>query len=227
MQSFTSHLRVPSWLLLTGCLQALLPLSAAAQAPSLVSQGTYYLGGSISSLQADKMSRGTINQALQGQGLSVTTTRADDSATSWKLFTGYRFTPYWGIEAGYTDLGKYDFDGQVIADPGIVRATFKAESWNLMAVGILPVNDTFEVFGKAGMGYWRTELEASGTFSAQNARTVKANGTSPVFGVGATMRLMPKLQLRLEWERFHEIGEASGSGRSDIDMTSLGLQYTY
>jgi OOP family OmpA-OmpF porin len=226
MLSLSNRLRPLSGRLLLGCLPGLLSLTASAQTRTDPQEG-YYMGASVGALKANKMSKGAIIQALQGQGLAVSTTHADDSATGWKLWAGYRFNPYWAIEGGYTSLGSYEFDGQVIADPGAVKATFKADDWNLLAVGIWPINDRYEVFGKAGMGYWRTKLEATGSFSAQNVRTVKTNGTSPVFGVGGVMHLTPYWSARLEWERFHEIGEASGSGRSDIDLTSLGLQYNY
>lgn len=226
MLSLSNRLRPLSWRVLLGSLPGLLSLTAGAQTRPDPQEG-YYMGASVGALKANQMSKGAINQALQGQGLAVSTTHADDSATGWKLFAGYRFNPYWAMEGGYTALGKYEFDGQVIADPGAVKATFKAESWNLMAVGILPINDQYEVFGKAGVGYWRTRLEATGTFSAQNVRTFKTHGTSPVFGLGGIVHLTPNWSARLEWERFHEIGEASGSGRSDIDLTSLALQYNY
>jgi len=205
------------------------PLLCVAPATAQLSEGEtpYYVGASASHLIADQMSKGTINQALQQQGLAVSTTHADESASGWKMFAGYRFHPNWALEGGYSNLGSYDFEGQVIADPGSVQARFKANDWHVTVLGIMPLNDDWEVFGKAGVGYWRTQLQASGTFSAQGAQQVKTHGTSPVFGVGALLRLSNNLSARAEWERFLRVGEASGTGKADIDSASLGLQYNY
>jgi OmpA-OmpF porin, OOP family len=208
-----------------GCLPVLCVAPASAQ----LSEGEtpYYVGASASHLIADQMSKGTINQALQQQGLAVSTNHADESSSGWKMFAGYRFHPNWALEGGYNNLGSYDFEGQVIADPGSVQARFKANDWHVTVLGIMPLNEDWEVFGKAGVGYWRTQLQASGTFSAQGAQQVKSHGTGPVFGVGTLFRLSNNLSARAEWERFHRVGEASGTGKADIDSASLGLQYNY
>lgn len=186
-----------------------------------------YVGASYGRLLANQMSQGTINQALQQQGLAVSTLSAEDRSAGGKVFAGYRLHPNWALELAYTDLGRYKFNGQVIADPGSVQAKFKANDWHLGLLGIAPLNDTLSVFGKAGMGYWRTDLQATGTFSAQGAQRVKDHGSSPVFGVGTMLRIANNLSVRAEWERFHHIGEVSGSGRANIDMATLGMQFNY
>jgi OOP family OmpA-OmpF porin len=213
------------WRSLICCLPLLWITPASAQ--STTQDTPSYIGASAGWLLANQMSKETINQALQQQGLAVSTNHADERSAGWKVFAGYRLHPNWALEGGYTDLGSYDFDGQVIADPGAVHARFKANDWHVALLGFIPLNDSLEIFGKAGVGYWRTHLQASGTFSAQGAQQVKAHGTSPIFGAGAILRLSTNLSARAEWERFHRIGEASGSGRADIDSATLGLQYNY
>jgi hypothetical protein len=123
-------------------------------------------------------------------------------------------------------LGRYGFQGQVIADPGAVQASFRADDWNASALATLPVGERFELFGKAGFGLWRTGLETAGTFSALGAREVHASGAGHVAAVRARLRMTASLSARLEFERFFHIGDAAGSGRSDIDFGSLGMQYS-
>src|SRR5664280_1801986 len=121
-----------------------------------------YLGGTVGWLRAGEMNRGAINEALQGQGLAVRTTGVDVRATGWKLFAGYRFDRHWAVEGGYTFLGRYGFQGQVIVDPGTVQARFQADDWNAFAVGVLPLGERFEIFGKAGAGHSRSMPAAPG-----------------------------------------------------------------
>lgn len=84
-----------------------------------------FVGGAIGWLRAGELTGGAINEALQEQGLAVRTTGADVNDTGWKLFAGYRFDRHWAVEGGYTFLGRYAFEGQVIADPGTVQAGFE------------------------------------------------------------------------------------------------------
>jgi hypothetical protein len=92
---------------------------------------------------------------------------------------------------------------------------------------VLPLGERFDFFGKAGIGFWRTRLESSGTFSARGAQTVNASGVGPVAGLGARLRITESFSARLEFERFFHVGDAARSGRSDINFGSLGLQYSF
>lgn len=184
-----------------------------------------YLGGSLGSAQADDL--GALSKAMQGQGLSVRTVSVDDSDGGWKLFVGYRFNPYFSVEGGYTSLGEFGYQGQVTTDPGTVEATFKADNWNAFAVGIVPVADGFELFGKAGLGYWQADLGVTGTFAGRTAKAVESTGTSPIAGLGGKYDFSPAWGLRFEWERYFNIGKESESGRTDIDLWSIGLQYRF
>src|SRR5438128_2401629 len=78
-----------------------LPSIVLAQAPSGL-----YLGGSIGSSNMRQGCNGT------PAGLSC-----DQKDTGWKLFGGYQFTPHWGAEAMYVDLGKTKFDGVFLGLP--------------------------------------------------------------------------------------------------------------
>ena len=207
------------------CLLCSVAVPAVAQVQN--DPGGSYLGGAVGWLHAGKMNRGAINEALQGQGLAVRTTGVDVNDTGWKLFAGHRFDRHWAVEGGYTFLGRYGFQGQVIADPGTVQASFRADDWNAFAVGVLPLGERFEIFAKAGAGFWRTRLETSGTFSGRSALPVTASGTGPIAGLGARLQLTDSFSARLEFERFFHVGDAARSGRSDIDFGSLGLQYRF
>jgi OOP family OmpA-OmpF porin len=186
-----------------------------------------YLGLGIGALHAKDIKAGELDPALQAQGLTVRTTSVEDRDTGWKLYAGYRLHRNWAVEGGYTSLGRYRDEGQVVENPGAVETTFKANSWNLAALAILPLDNGFEAFVKAGAGYWRTDLDSQGSFSGRSAHSAKANGTGALLGLGARWRFSDTLTARLEWERFSHVGKADSTGRTDIDFASIGLQYNF
>ena len=204
----------------TACLG---PAPARAQ-PTAVDRVGAYLGGSLGWMRAEDLNDDAINRAAQGQGLAVRTTSVDPDGGGWKLFAGRSLDRWIAVEGGYTRFGRYAFHGQVIADPGSVDATFKADDWNLAAVGLWPLGDRLELSAKAGIGWWQARLDAIGTLSASGAHQSRAHGTSPLVGLGGVLQLAPAWGLRLEWERFLNIGNVGGTGRTDIDFCSLGVQ---
>ena len=86
---------------------------------------------------------------LNASGAATTTTNysasIDSSSNSWKLYGGYQFTPMWGVEVQYTDLGKRNgnvaFTGAVNANVGL--STSNSSQWGVAATGTLPLNNDF------------------------------------------------------------------------------------
>ena len=187
----------------------------------------FYLGGGIAEVWATDLNQGAINVAVQSQGLGIRTTCADDSTTGWRLFGGYRFNGNFALEAGYSWLGRYDFQGQVIEDPGTVQGTFKARDWSLSLLGIAPVQEGLDLFAKFGVGRWKTSLSASGTFSGRGVQGSDASGTAPIAGLGGQMQINLAWQARAECERFFRVGSASGTGQTALDVCSLNLLYRF
>jgi len=196
-----------------------------AQAQTI--QPADYVGVSAGRARALDMGHDSVSRALAGQGLPTSTDAVDQQATGWKVFAGHRFGPNFAVEGGYTWLGRYDFHGQIIADPGTVNSQFKAESINAFAVGLLPWTPEFEAFAKAGLGFWRAKLSANGTFAGRSSRAESARGWSPILGVGLQYHFAPQWTLRAEAERFFNIGKADRTGRTEIDLYSLGVQYHF
>jgi OOP family OmpA-OmpF porin len=199
--------------------------AAWAQVPGAV-EGRY-IGLSAGGLHSSGMQVGAINPALQAQGLGVRTTAAEDRDTGWKLYAGFRLSPHLAVEGGYAALGRYRFEGQVVQDPGTVQASFKAGGWNLAALGIVPLGDGWDVFGKAGASYWQARLDTQGRFSGRSAQPADAQGAGPLLGLGANWRHSAALSARVEWERFGRIGQADRTGQTDIDWLSIDLQFHF
>ena len=75
-------------------------------------------------------------------GLGAGAARTDTHQTSYKLYGGYQFSPNWGLELGYNDLGRY--------------LGARSESWTLAGTGTLPVTNNWSLLGKLGVAANRT-----------------------------------------------------------------------
>ena len=107
------------------------------------------------------------------------------SSTVYHVLGGYKFNRHFAVEGQYGGVGK------VTTTTG---GSAKANATSLTAVGILPVNDRFSFYGKAGYAHTRTSTSGFG-----------ANGASrnaPTYGVGMQYNISPMWGVRLGWDRY-------------------------
>ena len=176
----------------------------------------------------DFPSASEFNAELAALGITATSS-VDDTDTGWKLFAGYRFNRNFAVEGSYADLGEATVDSTVTApSAGTVSATWDAKTWALAAVGILPLANNFELFGKVGGHYWDSELSVKATSGgAAAADSNDDNGIDMLYGVGASYNFTRNFALRAEWEVYKDIGGADITGESDVRFWSAGLQYNF
>lgn len=113
---------------------------------------------------------------------------ADDEDTAFQAFGGYQFTPYFGLEAAYTDFGGVDLR----AGPG----ELEADTVSLVAVGTLPFTEKFSGYAKAGFHSWDAEANVPGVGGVDD------DGTDPTYGLGLQYRFTDRVALRGEYSRF-------------------------
>ena len=175
--------------------------------PSIVLSVTFtsnaelYLGTSVGRTEVDDFCGGTQS------GLTC-----DNSDTSYKIFGGYQFNKNFALEAAYIDIS------QVTAEDGSSKLTVESTAFNLSAVGIAPISDAVDFFGKIGVMSWETKAEVSGLLVSSN----EASGSDITFGLGFDFGLGEHFALRLEAERFNGVGDESTAGQSSITFISLG-----
>jgi hypothetical protein len=134
-----------------------------------------------------------------------------DGSTSFNLYTGGMFNQYLGAEIGYVNLGKMRRGG----------GTSKAQGVNLSLVGRLPLG-AFNVFGKLGTTYGRTEVTAT---PLSGIATGKASGWAGSYGAGVGYDLSPRSSIVLEWARYDM--RFVGVGKREVNTTSLGYVHRF
>ena len=154
---------------------------------------------------------GGVSDAKQGCTAVSAGVTCDDTSTGWRAFGGYRFNPYLGYEIGYADLGKVT---QTLAG---ASATFESTAIDVVLFAALPIGQDFSFFIKGGVFRWDLDLKSPG------AATTSSHGQDTTYGFGLHYNFTRNFALRLEWQRYNDVGNVDITGQSHIEVTSAGL----
>ncbi len=170
-----------------------------------------------------------IDSALTAQGFTSSST-VDNRHTGMKGYLGYLFAPHFAFEVGYVNLGKLSVNTNISAAPsgydtGLLQGEFKASAGVYAdAIGIVPLGKGFSIFGRLGLYDIRAKLTVIGPSGTFEDSATKANLH---WGVGASYEITRSLSARVEFERFHNVGDADKTSRGDIDLVSGGVVYRF
>jgi len=90
----------------------------------------------------------------------------DESGFAWKVFAGYMFLPYIGIEGGYNDFGAANTQGVLLNPPaGTIplpsNADVYTQVWSLSLVGRIPLGPA-AIMGRVGYGSVMAKISGLG-----------------------------------------------------------------
>lgn len=138
---------------------------------------------------------------------------SDKRTTAYNIYMGGYFdNSNLGMELGYTDFGRVTRAG----------GNTKVDGVNLSLIGKIPMGKYFNLLGKAGGTYARSDVS-----SAAGSGVTAGSETSFdwSYGVGGELALSPQLSAVLQYNE-HRVKYA-GDVRDTIKVTSLGLRYSY
>ncbi|HEV3008459.1 MAG TPA: porin family protein [Burkholderiales bacterium] len=169
-----------------------------------------FIGGSLGQSDIDR----SITTRL------ITSGSVDGKDTAFKLFSGYMFTPYAGIESAYVHLGDVTYSGQFDNQFGsqpVSGGKVDATGFTISLLGSYSLTQELSLLGKLGIFIW--EWRASDTTSGQPFSTAE-DGSDLSFGLGLRYSFARKWAVRAEWERF-QLDDA------DADLLSIGLVWRF
>jgi OOP family OmpA-OmpF porin len=137
----------------------------------------------------------------------------DTKDTAWRALAGYQFNRNFAAEIGYHNLGEVKFSGAGL------DATTKVNAWELVGVGLLPFANQFAGYAKLGGYHAKTELSG-------NLGSADDTNTGLTYGVGLQWDPMPPLGVRVEWQRYNDVG-GDNSAKGDISVLSLGAIWRF
>jgi OOP family OmpA-OmpF porin len=185
----------------------LMVLIVAATVPASASDTGFYLGAGIGRSSID------ILEFYPSLGDSL-----DQENSAYKVYGGYRFLKFLAVEAGYTDLGSpQGMERNVPEHPE--RAEVSVNGLDAFVVGILPVSQVVDIYAKAGLMSWDTDIT-----SIQDGEVIfseSTSGTDTAFGIGIGIWVGKNVTLRGEGEWF-TIGDYS-----TVALYTFNVTYTF
>ena len=134
------------------------------------------------------------------------------SKNVYNLYGGSYFNDFVGAEIGYADFGRINRGG----------GQTKADGFNVGLVGKLPLAPSFNLLGRLGTTYGRTEVSSN---IASGVVAGKETGWGGSYGVGAEFLFNPELSAVLQYDEYNL--KFAGGNRDKINTTSLGLRYRF
>lgn len=132
---------------------------------------------------------------------------------AWSAFAGVMANRYFGIEAGYHNLGKIV---EVADDTTGHRGWVRTNLGELVAIAAFPIGDSFAIYAKGG-GYY-----AKSTLTASFAPSAESTTKQWTFGAGGSWDVFKNVGLRAEYQRYNNVGGQEIGFRTDVDVMSLG-----
>ncbi|MEO6972710.1 MAG: outer membrane beta-barrel protein [Rhodoferax sp.] len=201
-------------------------VAPAAQAADGNAGTGLYLGGAISFNHASDLGA-KIDSSLASQGYSSSST-ADSWNTNGDLRLGYQFTPNFALEGTYDRVGNMDVQSALSA-PTADTASGNRKSWGLglHALGIVPIDSQWSVYGRLGVEQWHTSLNLTSNVGGPTGLSSSDNSTSLAMGAGVSYALTRNVDATAELIHYTRLGDASSTGRTGLNQFSLGLRYHF
>ncbi|MFC6280639.1 MULTISPECIES: outer membrane beta-barrel protein [Polaromonas] len=190
-------------------------LASTFMASTAFAQG--YIGFGIGSSRANN---------ADGTSGGFTVSGGNSNKGSAKIYGGFQFTPNWGLEAQYSDLGNRAVlitNSTTGAAAG--SGNYRASQFSIAGTGTLPIGQSFALIGKLGISANRANGSATAPFSFSSQ-----NKSDLLVGIGVSYSITPRLAVRLEYEDFGKFtggGNIGNTGSTRLNNTSLNLQYAF
>lgn len=135
-------------------------------------------------------------------GGGIGQSKTDSHETSLKLYAGYQFTPNWGVELGYNDLGRY--------------LGSDVEAWTLAGTGTILMGPNWSLLGKLGATMNKATFPGAGDHR---------NGL--LVGVGLGYSFTKNVGVRLEYEDFGKLTSNGAGNNSRGNNLGLSIKYSF
>jgi len=214
-----------------GRIAALAAALLFAGAASAADEATY-LYGAVGATRTDPgVDQAASDAALRELGAPDVSSKLDRWDSGWKIMVGWMPSRHVALEGGFAVLGTATYNAHFTG--GEAKTEFRAGGVAFDALGLLPVSDSLSLFAKVGGIAASVVTTQTVSPPASNANpgpsgavtstiTTNARMLRPNFGAGAMLDLTRNISLRLEVERFSNVGNET-TGVSNIDMISLGV----
>ncbi|PUA29234.1 MAG: hypothetical protein B0W54_01120 [Cellvibrio sp. 79] len=133
----------------------------------------------------------------------------DKTDTGYGIFTGYDFTPRYGVELSWNDIGDSKAQYQVLNLDG------KLQEIDVSLKVSQPLNERVLFYGKIGAAYWDGEVTGG-------PWTESDSGVRPLVGVGVEFPFASQWSARVEYQYIDKVGNRA-MGHANPNFLGLSL----
>jgi len=164
-----------------------------------------------------------LSRSLSANGATLGSFNTDERGRGFKLFAGKQLNPYFAVEGGYFDLGKFSFNATTSGN-GVLDGEIGLRGVNLDLVGQWPLSQRFSLFGRIGANYAKASTHFTGNrLAAVTNPNPSERKIGAKAGLGLEYKFSEALAMRAEVERYR-VNDAVGN-RGDVDLASVSLVY--
>ena len=153
----------------------------------------------------------------------------DKTDIGMKVFGGYMFTPYLGLEGAYGAYGEAKVNTNVVVNGATYNALgqIKASGLSGFMIAQYPI-DNFRLFGKLGFMYTNSKVDLNvppqATLPAGYGNSSTESSTQFAWGVGGTYMFNKQVGMRLEYEsmKYQFLNQDN-----TLAFWSIGVQYHF
>ncbi len=137
---------------------------------------------------------------------------SDQKDNAYGIQVGGYANNNFGMELGYTDFGTVNRAG----------GNTTADGFNISVIGKLPLNPSFNLLGKIGTTYSRTEVTAN---PVSGVASGDESGFGLSYGLGVEYVITPQWSATLQYDS-HDM-KFAGDRNDRVAVTSLGVRYRF
>ena len=136
----------------------------------------------------------------------------NQQSNAYSVSMGHYFVDRnYGFEVGYTDFGSINRAG----------GSTKVDGINLSFIGRAPIGQSFNLLGKIGTTYGRTDVSSS---AASGVQAGSERGFDVSYGIGAEYLFRPNWSGVLQYDEHYV---KYPGNRERVSATTLGVRYRY
>ncbi|HEX8886843.1 MAG TPA: outer membrane beta-barrel protein [Noviherbaspirillum sp.] len=141
-------------------------------------------------------------------------------SVNFKLLTGYQFSPNFAVEGSYANFGSIKEESK------FETAKARLHSFTLAGLGIIPLSNEAQVFGKLGVHFSRGKLDINSRDGSESMSD-SYHKTGLLLGAGLQYDFTRNFAGRFEYERLNFGANPLSADRTNLNVFSLGLLYKF
>ncbi|WP_296405110.1 porin family protein [Psychrobacter sp.] len=139
-----------------------------------------------------------------------------DKATSYGVYGGAKFTPYFGLEAEYLTTSDEN-----AGEDAVSKSEYSADTYGLYATADYAIPSANGLYAKGRLGYAKNKVEVKDTVKSTNVKdTTKIDDTGVAGGLGLGFNVSPNASIEAMYNWYPSIDVDNGDS---IDASGVTL----